>query len=100
MDESDYDGLFPPDSVTWRVHGDPLLWVAGLRALLLQAVHPAAMAGVLQHSDFRADPWVGCSGPLGTSGPWASAPAKKSRRPALGSAVCTTASPARTPSPA
>ncbi len=57
MDESDYDGLFPPDSVTWRVHGDPLLWVAGLRALLLQAVHPAAMAGVLQHSDFRADPW-------------------------------------------
>jgi uncharacterized protein (DUF2236 family) len=57
MDEPDYDGLFPPDSVTWRVHGDPLLWVAGLRALLLQAVHPAAMAGVLQHSDFRADPW-------------------------------------------
>jgi uncharacterized protein (DUF2236 family) len=52
-----YDGLFPPDSMTWRVHGDPLLWVGGLRALLLQAVHPAAMAGVLQHSDFRADPW-------------------------------------------
>jgi uncharacterized protein (DUF2236 family) len=52
-----YDGLFPPDSVTWQVHGDPLLWVGGLRALLLQAVHPAAMAGVLQHSDFRADPW-------------------------------------------
>ncbi len=52
-----YDGLFPPESVTWRVHSDPLLWVAGLRALLLQAVHPAAMAGVLGHSDFRADPW-------------------------------------------
>jgi uncharacterized protein (DUF2236 family) len=52
-----YDGLFAPDSVTWRVHGDPVLWIAGLRALLLQAVHPAAMAGVLQHSDFRADPW-------------------------------------------
>lgn len=50
-------GLFGPDSVTWRVHADPVLWVAGLRALLLQAVHPAAMAGVLQHSDFRADPW-------------------------------------------
>jgi uncharacterized protein (DUF2236 family) len=57
MAEPAYDGLFPPDSVTWAVHGDPLLWVAGLRALLLQAVHPAAMAGVLQHSDFRADPW-------------------------------------------
>ncbi|MDQ1695458.1 MAG: hypothetical protein QOJ03_811 [Frankiaceae bacterium] len=50
-------GLFGPDSVTWRVHADPILWVAGLRALLLQAVHPAAMAGVLRHSDFRADPW-------------------------------------------
>jgi uncharacterized protein (DUF2236 family) len=50
-------GLFGPDSVTWRVHADPVLWVAGLRALLLQAVHPAAMAGVLAHSDFRADPW-------------------------------------------
>ena len=57
MDTSGYDGLFPPDSVTWRVHGAPLLWVGGLRALLLQAVHPAAMAGVLQHSDFRVDPW-------------------------------------------
>lgn len=52
-----YDGLFPPESVTWRVHSDPVLWVAGLRALLLQAVHPAAMAGVMGHSDFRADPW-------------------------------------------
>jgi len=50
-------GLFGPDSVTWRVHADPTMWIAGLRALLLQAVHPAAMAGVLQHSDFRADPW-------------------------------------------
>jgi uncharacterized protein (DUF2236 family) len=50
-------GLFGPDSVTWRVHGDPIMWIAGLRALLLQAVHPAAMAGVLGHSDFRADPW-------------------------------------------
>jgi len=50
-------GLFGPDSVTWRVHADPIMWIAGLRALLLQAVHPAAMAGVLGHSDFRADPW-------------------------------------------
>lgn len=52
-----YDGLFPPDTVTWRLHTEPILWVAGLRAVLLQATHPAAMAGVLQHSDFRADPW-------------------------------------------
>lgn len=52
-----FDGLFEPDSVTWRVHADPVMWIAGLRALLLQAVHPVAMAGVLEHSDFRADPW-------------------------------------------
>jgi uncharacterized protein (DUF2236 family) len=50
-------GLYGPSSVTWRVHADPSLALAGLRALLLQAVHPLAMAGVSQHSDFRADPW-------------------------------------------
>jgi uncharacterized protein (DUF2236 family) len=50
-------GLFGPGSITWRVHGDPIMWIAGLRALLLQALHPAAMAGVLRHSDFKADPW-------------------------------------------
>ena len=50
-------GLFGPDSITWRVHADPILWVGGLRALLLQALHPVAMAGVAQHSGFRADPW-------------------------------------------
>ncbi|MGZ6792878.1 MAG: oxygenase MpaB family protein, partial [Mycobacteriales bacterium] len=50
-------GLYGPDSVTWRVHADPTMALAGLRALLLQAVHPLAMAGVAQHSGFRADPW-------------------------------------------
>ena len=50
-------GLFGPDSVTWRVHSDPILWIGGLRALLLQTLHPVAMAGVSQHSSFRADPW-------------------------------------------
>src|SRR5512140_3270038 len=50
-------GLFGPDSVTWRVHADPLMGVAGLRALLLQALHPVAMDAVDQHSDFRDDPW-------------------------------------------
>lgn len=50
-------GLFGPDSVTWRVHGDPIMAVAGLRALLLQALHPVALAGVTQHSSFRQDPW-------------------------------------------
>lgn len=50
-------GLYGPDSVTWRVHADPSMALAGLRALLLQALHPLAMAGVAQHSDFRGDPW-------------------------------------------
>jgi uncharacterized protein (DUF2236 family) len=53
-----YDlGYFGPESVTWRVHADPVIWVAGLRALFLQALHPLAMAGVEQHSGFRDDPW-------------------------------------------
>jgi uncharacterized protein (DUF2236 family) len=50
-------GLHGPDSVTWRVHADPSMALAGLRALLLQALHPLAMHGVVSHSDFRADPW-------------------------------------------
>lgn len=50
-------GLFGPESVTWRIHADPVMGIGGLRALHLQALHPLAMAGVAQHSDFRADPW-------------------------------------------
>jgi uncharacterized protein (DUF2236 family) len=50
-------GLYGPDSVTWRVHADPVMGAAGLRALLLQALHPRAMAGVAAHSEFREDPW-------------------------------------------
>lgn len=50
-------GYFGPHSVTWRLHADPVLWVGGLRALFLQALHPLAMAGVAQHSGFRGDPW-------------------------------------------
>jgi uncharacterized protein (DUF2236 family) len=50
-------GLYGPDSVTWRVHADPVMGAAGLRALLLQALHPRAMAGVAAHSEFRSDPW-------------------------------------------
>ncbi|HEX5190156.1 MAG TPA: oxygenase MpaB family protein, partial [Streptosporangiaceae bacterium] len=50
------DGFFGPRSVTWRSAGDLSAPVAGLRALMLQALHPLAMAGVDQHSDWRADP--------------------------------------------
>ncbi len=49
-------GWFGPDSVTWRVHADPALLVGGLTALMLQTLHPLAMAGVAEHSDFRQRP--------------------------------------------
>ncbi|WP_406151370.1 oxygenase MpaB family protein [Streptomyces sp. NBC_01012] len=50
-------GLFGPRSVTWQMHGDPMMWVAGVRALYLQALHPRAVRGVMQNSDFRKDAW-------------------------------------------
>lgn len=50
-------GLFGPDSVTWRIHADPSMLIGGLRALLVQALHPLAIAGVAQHSDYQDDPW-------------------------------------------
>jgi len=53
----DSAGLFGPDSITWRLHSDPILLVGGIRALLLQALHPLALAGVAQHSGFKEDPW-------------------------------------------
>ncbi len=50
------DGFFGPASVTWRTSAELSTPVAGLRALMLQALHPLAMAGVDQHSDWRTDP--------------------------------------------
>jgi uncharacterized protein (DUF2236 family) len=50
-------GLFGPGSVTWRLHMEPILWLGGLRSLYLQALHPRAVAGVTQNSDYREDPW-------------------------------------------
>jgi uncharacterized protein (DUF2236 family) len=50
------DGFFGPASVTWRTSTDLSSPVAGLRALLLQALHPLAMAGVDKHSNWRNDP--------------------------------------------
>lgn len=43
-------GLFGPGSVTWRVHLEPVMWVGGLRALILQALHPRVMRGTYQNS--------------------------------------------------
>jgi uncharacterized protein (DUF2236 family) len=66
-DESaDARGLFGPDSVTWRIHRDPSMVVAGFRALLLQATHPLVMAGFEANSSYRSDPW----GRLKRTGDW------------------------------
>ncbi|HLI17889.1 MAG TPA: oxygenase MpaB family protein [Rhodanobacteraceae bacterium] len=58
----DYDlpkgdpGLFGPHSVTWKIHADfPSMMSGGLAALMLQALHPLALAGVWDHSNFRED---------------------------------------------
>lgn len=48
---------FADDRPIRRVHADASMFVGGLRALLLQSLHPLAMAGVAQHSDYRGDPW-------------------------------------------
>jgi uncharacterized protein (DUF2236 family) len=52
----DDPGYFGPGSVTWKVHEDASMLLGGLRALMLQTMHPLAMAGVAQHSNFRDDP--------------------------------------------
>ena len=48
---------FAADRPIQQVHADASMFVGGLRALLLQSLHPLAMAGVAQHSDYRGDPW-------------------------------------------
>lgn len=49
-------GLFGPGSVTWAVHGDfTSMMIGGIASLLVQMLHPAALAGVFDHSNFRAD---------------------------------------------
>jgi len=57
--DEDLLGFFGPGSVTWRIHSDPAFSVGGIRALLLQALHPIAMDGVHQFSTgFTTDPWA------------------------------------------
>ncbi len=45
-------GLFGPASVTWRILGEPVIWVAGFRALYMQALHPRVMRGTWQNTSF------------------------------------------------
>jgi uncharacterized protein (DUF2236 family) len=51
------DGLFGPKSLVWRVHRDRSYPIAAMRSLMVQALHPLAMAGVAQHSNWRRDPF-------------------------------------------
>jgi uncharacterized protein (DUF2236 family) len=55
--ESPGERWFTPDNVIWRVHADASMFVGGIRALLVQSLHPLAMAGVAAHSGYKGDPW-------------------------------------------
>jgi uncharacterized protein (DUF2236 family) len=48
---------FSENDAIWRVHADTSMFIGGIRALLLQSLHPVAMLAVSEHSGFRADPW-------------------------------------------
>ena len=48
---------FAEDRPVRRVNGDSSMFIGGIRALLLQSLHPLAMAAVAEHSDYRGDPW-------------------------------------------
>lgn len=48
---------FTPDDPIWIVHADASMFCGGVAALLLQSLHPLAMAGVAGHSGYRGDPW-------------------------------------------
>jgi len=50
-------GLFGPGSIVWRVHRDRSFPLAAIRSLMVQALHPLAMAGVAQHSTWQRDPF-------------------------------------------
>lgn len=54
--EGDDEGFFGPGSAVWAVNGALPTLVAGIRALLLQTLHPGAMAGVHDHSRYNEDP--------------------------------------------
>jgi len=55
IEHGDDNGLFGPDSSVWEVHGTVATIIGGIRALLLQAAHPAALAGVKSHSRYETD---------------------------------------------
>ncbi|GAA3669255.1 hypothetical protein GCM10023081_04640 [Arthrobacter ginkgonis] len=64
LEHGDDAGYFAPDSAVWTVHGGMTPIAAGIRALLVQALHPGALAGVAEHSDYRTDPLARLAGTI------------------------------------
>lgn len=64
IEEGDDAGFFGPGSAAWAVHGGMPTMVAGIRALLMQTLHPGAMAGVHDWSRYREDPLGRLSGTI------------------------------------
>ena len=56
LEDGDDAGYHLPGSAVWAVHGSMSPIVAGIRTLLMQSLHPGALAGVHEHSNFREDP--------------------------------------------
>ena len=56
LEKGDDGGYFGPESAAWAVHGSMTTLVAGIQSLLIQALHPGALAGVHDHSSYRTDP--------------------------------------------
>lgn len=55
--ETDGERWFTPNDPVWRVQADAAMFPGGVTALLLQMLHPMAMAGVAGHSGYKSDPW-------------------------------------------
>jgi uncharacterized protein (DUF2236 family) len=64
LEQGDDAGYFAEGSAVWTVHADVATLVAGVRALLMQALHPGAMAGVHDHSRYREDPFGRLAGTI------------------------------------
>ena len=64
IEEGDDGGFFGVDSAAWIVHGGMPTLVAGIRALLMQTLHPGAMAGVHDWSRYKQDPLGRLSGTI------------------------------------
>jgi uncharacterized protein (DUF2236 family) len=56
LDHPGDPGLFGPESISWEIMADASGFIAGIRALLVQSAHPEVVAGVADHSHYRADP--------------------------------------------